>query len=180
MIELKGQPGDDAGFVEHVLAIVAGVVRVVEPRELYLVKVDSWFGASWLGFSHKAMGALGVAHRRTLRVPPFAPARVVSQRFLRRQPDGGYMREDSPLQLHVAQRSEDNRRRSMAEVCPDAAVCWWSGQTTQNARGALMAYVPTTEGHVGWYAEFKKVESWGVAKTCGVTAQELATYAAEG
>ncbi|MBP6840255.1 MAG: hypothetical protein KA190_23350 [Kofleriaceae bacterium] len=180
MIELNVQPGDDAGFVAQIQAIVAGLVRVAAPRELYLVRVDNWFGASWLGFSHKVMGAFGVAHRRTLAVPPFVPARVVSQRFLRRQPDGAYSREATTLRLHIAQRSEDNRRRSMAEVCPDAAVCWWSGQTTQNARGALMAYVPTTEGHVGWYAEFRKLETWGVARTRGVTVHELATYAAEG
>ena len=59
---------DDIGFVHQVRPIVAGVLRVVEPVEVYLVKVDNWFGENWLGFSNKLVGAVGVQYRQTLRV----------------------------------------------------------------------------------------------------------------
>jgi hypothetical protein len=85
----------------------------------------------------------------------------------------------------------------MANVCPSAAVFWWSGDTRRNQRGCLMAYLPTTvglddankgsprdrailkaDGHTGWYAEFKKVDEWRVANALCTTAQELSSYAA--
>jgi len=40
-----------------------------------------------------------------------------------------------------------------------------------------MAYLPTPEGHTGWYAELRKVEEWRPAKTLRITAHELAMYA---
>ena len=54
---------------------------------------------------------------------------------------------------------------------------WWSGDSRRNARGLLMAYLPTPEGHTGWYAELRKVEEWRPAKTLRITAHELAMYA---
>lgn len=178
---------DDIGFVHQVRPIVAGVLRTVEAAEVYVVKIDNWFGDRWLGFSHKLLGAAGVSYRETLRVPPFVPARVASQRFFRRGADGGYVEEDSQLSLHVDQTSEGNAQRQMAAVCPRAAVFWWSGSTRANQRGSLMAYFPTVVrdreaipagGHGGWYADFKKVREWSVGKTRRTTAQELSTFAA--
>ena len=34
--------------------------------------------------------------------------------------------------------------------------------TRTNQRGARMAYLPTSDCHNGWYAEFKKVGDWRV------------------
>ena len=79
---------DAIGFVHEVRAIVAGVLHVVAPAAYYLVKLDSWFGDKWLGFSNKLMGTAAVHYHRTLRVPPFVPARVISQRFFRREAHG--------------------------------------------------------------------------------------------
>ena len=178
---------DDIGFVHQVRPIVAGVLRTVEAAEVYVVKIDNWFGDRWLGFSHKLLGAAGVSYRKTLRVPPFVPARVVSQRFYRRGIDGAYVEEDSAPSLHVDQTSEGNARRLMAAVCPRAAVFWWSGATRANQRGSLMAYFPTLVrdetlipigAHGGWYVDFKKIGEWSIGKTRRTTAHELSTFAA--
>lgn len=169
---------DDIGFAQQVRPIVAGVLHVVEPLEVYLVKIDNWFGEKWLGFSNKLVGAVGVQYRQTLRVPPFVPARVVAQRFHRREADGDYIEGDAALNLHVEQTSEDNARRLMSVVCPNAAVFWWSGGSRTNQRGSLMAYLPTSSGHSGWYADFKKVHEWSVGKALCTTTRELSTYAA--
>ena len=167
---------DDIDFVHAVQPIVEGVVRIVEPAELYLVKIDSWFGDKWLGFSNKVLGAFGIQYRKTLRVPPFVPARVVSERFYRRGVTSSYDLHTS-ASLHVEQSSEDNARRRMSVVCPDAAIVWWTGTTRSNQRGALMAYLPTPDGHSGWYAELKKVEGWRVAQTSCTSVRELESYA---
>jgi hypothetical protein len=168
---------DDIGFVHQVQPIAAGVLRAAEPRELYVIKVDSWFGDKWLGFSAKLVGRLGLQHRKTLRVPPFVPARVRAQDFFVRDASGAYVSKRAPQELHVEQTSEDNMRRLMSIVCPEAAVLWWSGETRRNRRGSLMAYLPTDEGHAGWYAEFRRGDAWTVAKTCCTSAHELAMYA---
>jgi hypothetical protein len=81
------------------------------------------------------------------------------------------------LKLHIEQTSEGNAKRLMSVVCPNAAVFWWSGSTRKNQRGAVMAYLPTPEGHNGWYAEFKKIDDWSVTQTVGTTARELSSYA---
>lgn len=178
MLALDIDEHDDIGFVHHVRPIIEGVLRVVGPPELYIVKVDNWFGDKWLGFSNKLVGAVGVQNRATLRVPPFVPARVVSQRFLRRDSNGQYVDENTTLKLHIEQTSEDNAKRLMSAVCPNAAVFWWSGNTRTNQRGALMAYLPSPDGHHGWYAELKKGDTWSVAQAVCTTARELSSYAA--
>jgi hypothetical protein len=137
---------DDIEFVHQLRLIVAGVLLAFQPREVYLVKIDNWFGDRWLGFSHKLMGAAGVHYRHTLRVPPFVPARVVYERHFRRVEDGEYVAAGTMSQLHVEQSSEANARRLMSAVCANAAVFWWSGETRANQRGALMAYLPTSIG----------------------------------
>jgi hypothetical protein len=168
---------DDIGFVHRVRPITAGALRVVEPREVYVVKIDNWFGDKWLGFSNKLVGAVGVQNRKTLRVPPFVPSRVRSQRFFVHDANGAYVLANAPQELHLEQTSEDNARRVMSVVCPDAAAFWWSGDTRRNRRGCLMAYLPTDDGHVGWYAEFQANDAWTLSKTLCTTAQELAAYA---
>jgi hypothetical protein len=174
-LDLDGN--DDIGFVHKVRPIIDGVLRIVEPPVFYVVKVDSWFGDKWLGFSNKLAGAVGVQHRATLRVPPFVPSRVVSQRYFSRATNGEYV-DGNAAQLHIEQTSEDNARRLMSVVCPDAGVFWWTGSTRGNDRGALMAYLPTPDGHTGWYAELEKTDRWRVARTVCTTARELSSYAA--
>lgn len=176
-IELDLIETDDVGFVHLVRPIVGGVIRLVAPSEVYVIKVDSWFGDKWLGFSYKALGQLSVHHRRTLRVPPFVPARIASQRHYRRGAGERYELDSTSPPLHVEQTSEENARRRMSTTCPDAAVFWWSGGSRQNRRGSLMTYLPTPEGHTGWYAEFRHETEWRPAKTLETTAQELAAYA---
>lgn len=168
---------DDLGFIRAVMPIVDGVLRVVEPPEFHLVKIDNWFGAKWLGFSNKILGAAGVHRRATLRVPPFVPTRVVAQRFFRRAPNGEYVGEPTTVYLHVDQTSEANAKRLMSIVCPNAAVIWWSGSTRENQRGSLMVYYPTPEGHGGWYTELEYVDGWKVANTLCTTTRELSSLA---
>ena len=44
----------------HVERAVNGVFRRHSPETGVLVKINNWFGSNWLGFSGKALGAVGV------------------------------------------------------------------------------------------------------------------------
>src|SRR5437762_13338148 len=78
---------DDAPeFVRQVEQVANGVIRRHAPESVVLIKIDNFFGSKWLGFSGKALGALGVWNKPynqpadNIRIPPFVPNRVVSQR----------------------------------------------------------------------------------------------------
>jgi hypothetical protein len=51
------------GCLDWVKAAVVGVEEAIKTDQTYVVKIDDWFGKRWLGFSGKALGALGVLGR---------------------------------------------------------------------------------------------------------------------
>jgi hypothetical protein len=171
---ILSQVTDDDVFCKTVDAIVDGAIAQHRPRAVFVVKVDSWFGPRWLRFSHKVMGAFGVASDE-LVVPPFVPHRIVEQIFLTRQ--GGEYQVSQHAALHVPQSSADNVARKISRLFPQTAFFWWSGSTLKNKRGSLMAYLPSDDAHESWYAEFKKTDRWTVAQVRGTSHQELAAIA---
>ncbi|MBK9033170.1 MAG: hypothetical protein IPL61_18180 [Myxococcales bacterium] len=167
------EDGDDVGFVHQVRRIITGALELTSPAEAYVVKIDGWFSERWFGFSHKALGALRIANHVTLRIPPFVPARVVSERYLIRAPSGTLEPADAPCGLHLEQTSTDNARRLVSAVAPQAALCWWSAQSRRDGRGALMAYLPTADGHAGWYAELANHDGWRFTRLKGTSRAEV-------
>ena len=167
---------DDIGFVHEVRRIVTGAVDATAPAEVYIVKIDNWFSSRWVGFSHKALGAVRVAHREKFRIPPFVPNRVVSQAYFTSLKVNGYVAVDAPQMLHVVQTSTDNDHRLVSRHCPRAALFWWSGDSRRQKRGALMAYLPTDDGHTGWYVDLVDHGGWSVALTVGTSRTELERF----
>lgn len=169
-------PEDDPGAVAWADALLRREVARYEPRDLHLVTIDGWFSRRWLSFSHKGLGAVGVHHRRHLRVPPFTPSRVVTQRSFVRERGGAYYLVPRSPALHVRQTSEANARRVVTALHPGAALFWWSSGTRASGRGSLMAYLPGEDEHLGWYAEVARDASgaWRLAHSQGIGAAELA------
>src|SRR5215475_100961 len=147
----KAEAFDDPEFVAWVERVIAGAESRFETDQSYVIKIDNWFGQRWFRFSGKAQGAFGVCQRR-LTLPPFVPSRVMSQRR--------FFSEEAPpptrQRLHVRQRSGENLRRYADIVVHDASVFWYSGNTRKNARGSLMAYVLTSDGHWPWHVGLRK------------------------
>jgi hypothetical protein len=89
MIELVPAEHDDVAFLSLVQRIINGAIASFEIRDVFLVHVDTWFDYKWLGWWSRREG--------DLRVPPFTPRRVRSEKRLlwdlRRStfgdPDGG-------------------------------------------------------------------------------------------
>lgn len=167
---------DTTEFTSRVEEIIISVILVTSPKELYVVKIDNWFGPKWVAFSHKVLGAFGVACR-DLTIPPFVPNRVISETFfVLGETGGGYEERTAVKHLHINQSSDANANRKLSRLLPNAAIFWWSGNTGNNGRGSLMAYLPTPDGHVPWYVGFSEKDTWHVSVTKGITIPELRAY----
>jgi hypothetical protein len=172
---LESNDSDDAEFTNQVERLITSVISATSPAEFYVVKVDNWFGPKWLAFSHKVMGAFGLASR-DLVVPPFVPNRIVSEAVYTLGESREYVKGSPPKPIHVEQVSSANAGRKLSRILPTAAIFWWSGQSATNGRGSLMAYLPTHDGHVPWYIELTGQETWRPSVTKGISSSELRSY----
>lgn len=167
----KLEPSDDPQFLDWVESVVAGIQEKFDTDQTYVVKIDNWFGKRWLGFSGKALGAIGV-RKSKLTLPPFVPSRVVSQR---RFWQSG-RRLEPRKQLHAWQRSGENLQRYVEVVVHRSNVFWYSGGSARNDRASFMAYVSTSEGHWPWYVELRRTDKWRVVESLGIGPTELDAF----
>ena len=165
-MEITPQFDDEPEFVRQVELAVNGILRRYSPVSLALIKIDNWFGRRWLYFSGKALGSVGIWQAPTdrrpnnfLRIPPFVPERVVSQRrFIAPE----YREIDPGKLLHRHVTSSVALERRAAEQEPETALVWYSGNSNANGRGALMAYIPVGTSYWPWYAELERAEPWHI------------------
>jgi hypothetical protein len=174
-LKIESESTDAPEFASQVERIINAVVSATSPSQVYVVKVDNWFGPKWLAFSHKVMGAFGLASR-DLVVPPFVPSRIVSEATFSLSEPGAYVAIDPPKPLHISQTSGANAARKVSRLLPNAAIFWWSGQSATNGRGSLMAYLPTPDGHIPWYVELTGRDTWRPSMTKGISSFELQSY----
>jgi hypothetical protein len=159
------------GLLEHFMTELVSHLR---PPEVYGIKVDNWFGPKWAGFSHKVLGAFGVASR-DLVLPPFVPNRILSEIALKPDSSGELAEVPCPA-LHVDQPSTANASRKLAILFPEALLCWWSGNSAVHRRGSIMVYLPTPDGHTPWFIGFTETERWSPSLLRGVSASEVRAY----
>ena len=175
---------DDAPqFIRHVEQMVNGVVRRHLPETLILIKINNWFGSNWLGFSGKALGAIGVWHNPSyhpaniVRIPPFVPNRVVSQR---RFSAPTYEEIDCGKAIHMRMPSRFALNRTVATAAPKSALIWYSGESKVTGRGAVMAYVLADNSYWLWYAALQTGKSWSVTETLDIKRQDLSKLMGQG
>ena len=119
-----------------------GIVRRHSPETLVLIKINNWFGSNWLGFSGR--GALDVWNKPrnepsdNVRIPPFVPSRVVSQRSLA-APNYEEVANGKPI--HTQMPSNRALLRKAATAAPGTALVWYGGNSRTAGRGAVMATV---------------------------------------
>ena len=175
---------DDApDFIRHVGQVVNGVVRRHLPETLVLIKINNWFGSTWLGFSGKAFGAIGVWHNPSyhpaniVRVPPFVPNRVVSQR---RFSAPTYEEIDCGKPIHRRMPSRLALNRTVATAAPKSALIWYSGESKVTGRGAVMAYVPASDSYWPWYVALETGDPWRVTETWDIKREDLSKLMEQG
>jgi len=175
---------DDApDFVRQVEQVANGVIRVHAPETLAVIKIDNFFGSKWLGFSGKALGAIGVWFNPSyhpaniVRIPPFVPNRVVSRR---RFSAPTYEEIDSGKPIHKRMPSRVALNRTVATAAPQSALVWYSGESKGTGRGAMMAYVQAGDSYWLWYAALGRGESWSVTETLDIKRDDLARLMEQG
>jgi hypothetical protein len=171
-MRIEVQSGDSPDFIHRVEEAVNGVLRVYAPETLVLIKIDNWFGFKWLGFSGQAFfgqrARLPIWNFRrqglteNIRIPPFVPERVVSQRRFA-GPD--YEEADPGMPVHRKMMSQMALGRRTSLDPPETALAWYSGSSAANGRGALMAYIPIESRCWAWYVGLECAESWRLGKT---------------
>ncbi len=174
---------DSPGFVRQVEHVVNGVILLHAPEVLVLIKIDNYFGSKWLGFSGKALGALGVWHNpsyhpaNNVRIPPFVPNRVVSQRRFS-GPSYGEIDGGKPIHKRMPGGMALNRMAAAEE--PKSALVWYSGKSEVSGRGAVMAYVPAGDSYWLWYAALETGEPWRITETWDIKREDLVSLIEQG
>jgi hypothetical protein len=177
------QSDDSNDFVKQVELVVHGVLYRYTPETLVLIKIDNWFGSSWLGFSGKVLGALGVWHKSynqpadNIRIPPFVPNRVVSQR---RFAAPAYEEVDAGKRLHIHIASTDALARKARTLLPNTALMWYSGNSSATGRGAVMVYAPVGASYWPWYVSLEKGMPWRVTETWDIKRQDFSRIIEQG
>jgi hypothetical protein len=175
---------DDApDFVRQVEQVANGVIRRHASETVVLIKIDNFFGSKWLGFSGKALGAIAVWFNPSyhpasiVRVPPFVPNRVVSQR---RFSAPTYEEVDCGKPIHKRMPSRVALNRTVATAAPRSALLWYSGESKATGRGAVMAYVPAGDSYWLWYAALETGASWSVTETLDIKRDDLGSLMEQG
>jgi hypothetical protein len=171
MIEIVCQESDDPEFTSTLNRFVQNVLDRYRPESVVVVQIKNWFGPRWFKFSGKMLGALGV-RKEPLTVPPFIPARVLSEAHFRRT-GARYVPEKAKTPLHICQRSSSNLQRRVANFGPKTAFVWYSSGSEGNGRASLMSYLPTSASHRPLYLQFGRTSVWKVVQFIGVGGEEL-------
>lgn len=178
MIRINPAETDAPEFMATTEAILLRI-ESGRPRQIYVVRIENWFGRKWAGFAGKVMGALGVAYFDDLVVPPFVPNRVTAQScYELSSATGEYSLAGRGSELHLDQTSSQNLRRKVAELFPGVAFLWFSSNSAVNGRGSVMAYVPSPSGHERWFVEMAlgKTRGWHASHLIGPTRADLESF----
>jgi hypothetical protein len=161
--------GDAPAFLAQVEALAYGIALQMKPAFLVLVKVDNWFGPNWLPFSAGTRVPARGVEGRFLHVPLFVPNRVISERRF-----DAPQYEEAPIGRSVhAKDVEDARQRRVSDLPRDSTLIWYSGGSTTNKRGSVLAYVAVGDLYKAWYAGWSEGRCWHVDQAMGIDVKEL-------
>jgi hypothetical protein len=192
---------DDVDFIESVLRLISGSVEVHRPSEFWVHKIDNWFDHKWMGFSGKALGALGV-WKEPLTIPPFVAGRIVGDWYFRYDAiSSEYVLSHVERKIHHQGLSAENFRRRVNRLASSAAFYWFSGNSLETGRGSLMAYIPVESdqeetfipsrrgrepkditrnrderNHWCWFVAFTKTEIWKINRLKNIHAYEVRLF----
>jgi len=182
-MEIATQIDDDSEFIRLVELTVNGVLHRNPPPSLAVIKIDNWFGSRWLGFCGKSLGLVGFTLKpdgrtpRKLRIPPFVPERVLSQRRFA-APDFREVAPGRPVHRQMPGSTALNRKAAIAE--PETTLVWFSGNSKANGRGSLMVYAPAGNTYWCWFAELERGEPWRVTEAREIKPDDLTRLMEEG
>jgi hypothetical protein len=173
VLELVATEHDDAAFLTLAQRIMNGSIAALQVREIYLVHIDNWFDFKWLRWRTNK-------REDELRVPPFSPNRVQSEKhFVWDVQKLAWIPIELRKPLYYWPAHGSWPATKIDRLAERAAFIWYSATTTTNKAGSLMLYLSGAEGYA-WYASFRKVEHWTVTDEYGILRRELDSFAERG
>ena len=168
---------------------ISGLVKIFDPKELYVTQLDNWFDSKWLCFSGKVLGALGVwKYDDNATIPPFNPKRITGEGILDRiktvtETQVSYkLRSDYDRFIHVYQPSENNLNRKIKHISKDALFVWYNENSDSNNIGCIMIYLVKNDEVNTFYVSFENntdadnLEKWNIRKVVGINSSEIKQY----
>jgi hypothetical protein len=172
MIELVPDDLDDPAFLLLAQRIMNGAVEELKMRDVFVVRIDSWFDCKWLRWWSRK--------EEELRIPTFTPNRVRSEkRFIWDADKAVWAPGGLPRPLHIRQPGRPWLAQPLDRFSRIAAFVWYSGNSATTKVGSLMLYASGADGYA-WYTSLKKSEQWVVADECQVTRRELKSFEERG
>lgn len=157
--------------------IINGALAALEVCDVYLVQTDNWFDWKWLGFWSQGVRGVGL---QKLRVPPFNPNRVRSEKHFTWDPlSSRWAAAAQKKPLHIRQPGRSSLAQPLDVWSKSAAFIWYSGNSTANKAGSLMFYLSGAEAYA-WYASFRKDDDWKLEGERQTTRRELASFEERG
>lgn len=176
MFGIEPDPDDDPACLALVDRLIAGALAVHRSQDARVFKIDNWFDHKWLGFSGKTLGVIGVWNEPPT-VPPFVANRIVHQWHFQRDGDGSYHRHGTGLNIHHRGWSSENLRRRVAEVVPNSALFWYSGNSLTTDRASLMGYLPVEQDYWKWFVSLiRGSASWKVNRLKNIHDYEVRSF----
>lgn len=180
LINIHAIQGDDVTFLHGFSRLVSDAVQQLRPREVFVIRIDNWFGIKWYGFAGKAKVAFdsGLSSmdstiqpfwktRGDVTFPPFVPNRVLEQEHYRYQ-DGSLVRlVDDARCVYSGEKqlSGKNLQNRVLDFSSSAVYFWFSSRSALNGRASMMFY----RAHEGvlhaWYVSFIRDEVWRVDRS---------------
>jgi hypothetical protein len=180
MLTLETAEGDDQDFLDLAARAIIGTALREGLHATHVVHIDNWFGPRWWSFAGKVRGKWGARDTMVLRIPPFHPQRVLSEKRFSVDEKGSSEEIPVKRRIHGHRRSTTNLRFSVSDAASEMVFAWYSGNSIKNGRAALMVYVqPAGRKAFGWYVGLKKEESWRVVNLGGLTQREWQDITAE-
>jgi hypothetical protein len=169
-MEIRSTKNDAPEFMNKIQALVSGLLRLDRPNQAFLVKIDSWFGPKWLGFSVGTRLSPSSLRGEVLRLPLFVPNRVVDQRCFA-APNYREVAADKPI--HIKGPAQVVHERRVSDVTPGAALIWYSGDSDKTGQGSVLVYLPVSDHYWPWYASWVGNGVWQLVGTKGIAVLDL-------
>jgi len=186
---ISKNPSDDPDFIQLVQQAVSTELDAKAVRGLFLIRIDNWFDYKWRLFSGIGRVAFddgGLLGRDTAldsfhrggnksTFPPFAPNRIISEAFYRKDENGVYVLDENGPWVHFTcrKRSSANLQQRIITHNNSALFVWFSSSTLKNRRGSLMIYRANGRVITSWYASFFLDGHWRAVRTQGISRQLL-------
>jgi hypothetical protein len=180
-IHIAPRGRDDPGFIRQINRVLAGLVRRIRPREVFVIQVADAFGDRWCGTGGKFLGkrdAQTVVSRASPKLPPFEPGRVEHEQCFRLALDlTSYIVTDEFEPLHVHGLSGREYQRDLSRFTEAGAFVWYSGETMDSGVGTALVQIVTPEFSDVWHVTFGVTAGeWSFVEGLGITRDQFETY----